>query len=336
MTDQYRVVDSSYKTYGLFSSKTAAAKFIREQRAAGRRDLGMVSEPAPKKTRGKARPKTAPKPKAPAKPKAAAKPKALARPKAPAKPKTPKAPAKPKAAPKPKSAPKPRTVVRPRAKAEPNGMRRVPCAGFEAMLGVPGIRDPRIEAQPDGTFLVLFPEFGKRAEGAAERDLWAAMKAGELRRGTGWEPLWEGAVLCRLLEDGDGFFERVFGYAGFLMTSGQWAGGCATVVWKKDGDVASLSWVGRPEGPVKRAIKPGPYADVGDYLSTKGLPPLIHISFRELWDRTAGEGKTLAEAFADEPWAYMLPECGRALAEGTSSALVMTAADAARGLGVRL
>ncbi len=81
MANQYRVIDDSYKTHGIFSSKTAAAAFIRAQRAAGRRDLGMVNEDSPKKIKGKTKPKM------PAKPKTATKPRATAKPKAPAKPK---------------------------------------------------------------------------------------------------------------------------------------------------------------------------------------------------------------------------------------------------------
>ena len=329
MTNQYRVVDGSYKTQGVFSSKTAAAKFIKEQRAAGKSGLGMVADEAPKKAKATAKAKTTTKPRAPAKPKAAPKPKTPAKPKAPAKPREPA---------KPKAAPKPKTPAKPKASAKGNGLKRVRSAGFETMQGVPGIDSPRIEAQPDGTFLVLFPEFRTWSASQADRDLWAARKAGELNRGTGWGSFGEGATLLRMLEEGDGFFDEVDGYANLLSTSGWWSGGCATIIWREDGTNISLYWVGKPEEPVRA---PGrdltkPYSDVGHYLASRGLPPLFHYSFEVLWERTAGKGRTLEEAFANEPWISMLPECERTLAEGMGTAMGMTTAEAAAAMGVDL
>ena len=289
MTSQYRVVDGSYKTYGIFGSKTAAAAFIKEQRAAGKRDLGMVPEDAPKKIKGTAKPKAAkPKAKAPAKPKA----KAPAKPKTPAKPKA-KAPAKPKAPVRPKRAPRERIgPARPYFEAGGvalyrDGSLRSPVIKLRAgvtQIWLPAIADTDRRAVTDVMKPSIFSRFGNGSS-RENAHLAAAIE------------------MCAMLRP-DAFSGANLVYGRIYEASGRYPGGTFTAQWPADtGRVAQMIFRGdewnetAEKGPkAKPKAKAAPKPDYvgrwlngwGDNGSTHGIKASLDGYGRPIFERAEG------------------------------------------------
>jgi hypothetical protein len=191
--------------------------------------------------------------------------------------------------------------------------------------------------EDNGRFVVLLPT-ASRSDSEENRvaiAIWAAHQTGELRQGTGYDSLGNGGTVADILSDGYGFFEEIIEADGWGMTSGWWRLGRATLVWGPSGRIEQFHWVGAPNTPPRFAGTPKPHSDVGVWLASKKLPPVTRLSFEQVWEKTAGEGKTLAEAFALEGWIPLLPKCEDAIVEGMAMAMDINREEAARALGVR-
>ena len=322
MTNQYRVVDGSYKTYGIFGSKTAAAAFIKEQRAAGKRDLGMVPEDAPKKIKGTAKPKAA-KPKTPAKPKAKApKPKAKepAKPKTPAKPKAkepakPKTPAKPRAAkPKTKAAPKPRAAPKPAPRERIGPARPYFEAGEVALYRDGSLRGPVIRTRAGGVqiWLPAIADTDRRAvTDVMKPSIFSRFGEGSNRENA---HLAAAIEMCAMLRP-DAFSGANLVYGRIYEASGRYPGGTFTAQWLADtGRVAQMIFRGdewnemaekgpkaKPKAKAPAKPKAAPKPDyVGRWLngwddngSTHGIKVSLDGYGRPIFERAEGRGDAM-------------------------------------------